>query len=114
MTDRHPSLQTRDLVTAIQVVEGSFPSNEEEQLDAWQLLIDSGIVWQLQGTYAPRRDDPHREGASRSPGEGMSAYEVLPPLVGAQGEPIDVRVGSLVQWTHPNCQTQGVILKVKR
>ena len=52
MTDRHPSLQTRDLVTAIQVVEGSFPSNEEEQLDAWQLLIDSGIVWQLQGTYA--------------------------------------------------------------
>jgi hypothetical protein len=43
MTDRHPSLQTRDLVTAIQVVEGSFPSNEEEQLDAWQLLIDTGI-----------------------------------------------------------------------
>jgi|TARA_E500000331_G_scaffold300146_1_gene300911 hypothetical protein len=52
MTDRHPSLQTRDLVTAIQMVEGSYPSNEEEQLDAWQLLIDSGIVWQLQGTYA--------------------------------------------------------------
>ena len=43
----------------------------------------------------------------------MSAYEVLPPLVGAHGEPIDARVGSLVQWTHPNCQTKGVILKVK-
>ena len=52
MTDRHLSLQTRDLVTAIQRVEGSFPSSEEEQLDAWQLLIDSGLVWQLQGTYA--------------------------------------------------------------
>ena len=52
MTDRHPSLQTRDLVTAIQVLEGVFPSNEQEQLDAWQLLIDTGIAWQLQGTYA--------------------------------------------------------------
>ncbi len=51
MTDRHPSLQTRDFVKAIQILEGSFPSSEEEQLDAWQLLIDSGIVWQLQGTY---------------------------------------------------------------
>ena len=52
MTDRHPSLQTRDFVRAIQILEGSFPSSEEEQLDAWQLLIDSGIAWQLQGTYA--------------------------------------------------------------
>jgi len=52
MTDRHPSLQTRDFVRAIQVLEGAFPSSEEEQLDAWQLLIDSGIAWQLQGTYA--------------------------------------------------------------
>ena len=52
MTDRHPSLQTRDFVKAIQILEGSFPSSEEEQLDAWQLLIDSGIAWQLQGTYA--------------------------------------------------------------
>ena len=52
MTDRHPTLQTRDFVRAIQVLEGAFPSSEEEQLDAWQLLIDSGIAWQLQGTYA--------------------------------------------------------------
>ncbi len=52
MTDRHPSLQTRDFVRAIQILEGSFPSSEEEQLDAWQLLIDTGIAWQLQGTYA--------------------------------------------------------------
>ena len=52
MTDRHPSLQTRDFVRAIQILEGAFPSSEEEQLDAWQLLIDSGIAWQLQGTYA--------------------------------------------------------------
>ena len=52
MTGLHPSLQARDIVTAIQVVEGTFPSTETEQLAAWQLLIDSGIAWQLQGTYA--------------------------------------------------------------
>ena len=52
MTDLHPSLQTRDFVRAIQILEGAFPSDEQEQLDAWQLLIDSGIAWQLQGTYA--------------------------------------------------------------
>ncbi len=51
MTDRHPSLQTRDLVTAIQILEGRS-QRRAEQLDAWQLLIDSGIAWQLQGTYA--------------------------------------------------------------
>ena len=34
-------------------------------------------------------------------------------IVGAYGDPIEVRVGSLVRWTLPNCQTQGVILKVK-
>jgi len=40
----------------------------------------------------------------------MSAPEVLPPLVGAHGEPIDARVGSIVRWTHPNCQTNGVVI----
>ena len=47
-----PNLQeTLDTITAIQIIEGSIPSEEPEQLDAWQLLIDSGVVWQLQGAY---------------------------------------------------------------
>ena len=47
-----PNLQdTLDTIAAIQIVEGSIPSEEAEQLDAWQLLIDSGVVWQLQGAY---------------------------------------------------------------
>ena len=47
-----PNLQdTLDTIAAIQIVEGSIPSEEDEQLAAWQLLINSGIVWQLQGTY---------------------------------------------------------------
>ena len=47
-----PNLQeTLDTITAIQIIEGSIPSEEAEQLNAWQLLIDSGVVWQLQGAY---------------------------------------------------------------
>jgi len=47
-----PNLQeTLDTITAIQIIEGAIPSEEPEQLDAWQLLIDSGVVWQLQGAY---------------------------------------------------------------
>ena len=67
MTDRHPSLQTRDLVTAIQILEGSFPSDEQEQLDAWQLLIDSGIAWQLQGSYAQAAEDLIEKGLVEAP-----------------------------------------------
>ena len=67
MTDRHPSLQTRDFVSAIQILEGSFPSSEEEQLDAWQLLIDSGIAWQLQGTYARAAESLIERGLVEAP-----------------------------------------------
>jgi len=48
-----PNLQdTLDTIAAIQIVEGSIPSEEDEQLAAWQLLINSGIVWRLQGSYS--------------------------------------------------------------
>jgi len=67
MTERHPSLQTRDLVTAIQCIEGSFPSSEEEQLNAWQLLIDTGIAWQLQGTYAQGAESLIERGLVEAP-----------------------------------------------
>ena len=47
-----PNLQeTLDTITAIQIIEGAIPSEEAEQLAAWQLLIDTELVWQLQGTY---------------------------------------------------------------
>jgi hypothetical protein len=37
---------------AILLIEGDNTATREEQIAAWQALIDSGIVWRLQGTYA--------------------------------------------------------------
>ncbi len=39
-----------DELDAIMLIEGG-DSSEDELIEAWQSLIDSGIVWQLQGFY---------------------------------------------------------------
>ena len=36
---------------AIELIEGNENASLEQNLEAWQVLIDSGIVWQLQGFY---------------------------------------------------------------
>ena len=36
---------------AVQICEGLDEADEDTILDAWQLLIDTGIVWQLQGRF---------------------------------------------------------------
>lgn len=41
-----------DIFGACMVVEGSEEvKTEEEYLAAWQYLVDTGVVWQLQGWY---------------------------------------------------------------
>lgn len=40
-----------DTLTACLICEGSEDADEERQIEAWQYLIDTGIVWQLQGFY---------------------------------------------------------------
>lgn len=38
--------------TAIGLAEGFIEAESEEQiLEAWQFLVDTGIVWQLQGWF---------------------------------------------------------------
>jgi len=39
------------LVNSVMIIEGSVPAEREEQIAAWQHLIDTGVVWQLQGAY---------------------------------------------------------------
>ena len=36
---------------AVMIAEGVDPANEEEQIEAWQHLIDSGLAWSLQGWF---------------------------------------------------------------
>ena len=36
---------------AIAIAEGLVEAEQETQLEAWQHLINTGIVWQLQGTF---------------------------------------------------------------
>ena len=40
-----------DNLTAILICEGSQDATEEEVVAAWQHLIDTGVVWQLQGFF---------------------------------------------------------------
>lgn len=41
-----------DTLTAVQIIEGVFEQDDESVIiEAWQSLIDSGVVWSLQGSY---------------------------------------------------------------
>lgn len=40
-----------DTFTAIQICEGLQDASEVETLDAWQMLVDTGLAWQLQGSF---------------------------------------------------------------
>jgi hypothetical protein len=51
-----------DIHHAISIVEGIESASVEEQLAAWQSLVDTGLVWQLQGWYGRTADQLIREG----------------------------------------------------
>lgn len=45
-----------DALNAIMILEGDVSATEEEMIDAMQSLIDSGLAYQLQGSYARMAD----------------------------------------------------------
>lgn len=47
---------------AVQIAEGCQEASEDEQIAAWQHLIDTGLCWQLQGWFGRRADELIREG----------------------------------------------------
>lgn len=41
-----------DMSLAVDIAEGQVQADSEEQfLQAWQFLVDTGLVWQLQGWF---------------------------------------------------------------
>ncbi len=42
---------TMNSFEVVMIAEGVIEAPEEEQIEAWQNLIDSGLCWQLQGSF---------------------------------------------------------------
>ena len=40
-----------DMYTAVAIAEGMQEADDEETLDAYQYLVDNGIIWKLQGSF---------------------------------------------------------------
>ena len=40
-----------DNYTATMIAEGVEPADEDTQVEAWQHLVDTGLAWQLQGSF---------------------------------------------------------------
>lgn len=46
-----PTKRKMSTYDAVALAEGFEEGTEEEQIEAWQYLLDTGIVWQLQGMF---------------------------------------------------------------
>ena len=45
------TLERIDPIDAVMIAEGVYEVSEEEQVQAWQYLHDSGLAYQLQGWF---------------------------------------------------------------
>lgn len=52
---------------AIQICEGLVTADDDEQIQAWQHLIDTALVWQLQGWYGRTATRLIEEGICNAP-----------------------------------------------
>ena len=51
-----------DIFTATMICEGVEEADQETQLEAWQLLVNTGVVWQLQGSFGRMAEDLINQG----------------------------------------------------
>lgn len=55
--------------TAMMIAEGSYSADEDEQITAWQTLIDTGLAWQLQGWFGRTAQALINDGICKSANE---------------------------------------------
>lgn len=61
------------ILEAILLAEGvTPPSSEKDLIQAWQLLVDTNMAWQLQGWFGRRAQDLIDEGLINPPGKAGS------------------------------------------
>lgn len=59
---------TMDTFTAAMIAEGVQEATSEEQyLEAWQVLVDTGMAWKLQGFFGRTATDLIENGHIRRP-----------------------------------------------
>jgi hypothetical protein len=60
---------TMDSYTAAMIAEGVMePTGEEQYLEAWQYLVDTGLAWKLQGWFGRTARDMIDNGLINAPG----------------------------------------------
>lgn len=62
-----------DTFDAVMIAEGvQEPESEEQLVEAWQLLIDTGMCWQLQGWFGRQAKALIDAGICHKAGEGVT------------------------------------------
>ena len=56
-----------DKYSAVMIAEGAEAASEQEQVEAWQVLIDTGLAWTLQGWFGRQASALIRAGICHAP-----------------------------------------------
>jgi len=67
-----------DKLDAVMICEGAMPPRDEkEYLQAWQLLVDTGMAWKLQGSFGRCAEKLIQSGHIEGRNNGESTPDTL-------------------------------------